>query len=523
MNESDGFTLRQFLGILRRRGWIVVQAVAILAAVAVVLSLRSTNQYEASSVLLVGASKQPLVEQFTSGEELSSSAAARLIRTRDVAGRVRKALGSNQSVDDLLSRVTTSADSDGFVTITARGESGAEAAVVANAFAAQFVAHRAETPFEGLRKTVRAIQRQLTTAPAGLERQALLAQLAQLKTLVAVRSADTEIVDPAVVPADPVTPTPVRDGVIGGGLGLLLGLVVVLLLEALDPRLKSFEELRRLVPAPQLAGIPAEVFRRPFVLRRRLRREPRVAAAARRFPEAFERLRTSLLVFNGEQEIKTILVTSPHDEREGKTTVAASLAVSLAKMGLKVCAVDADLRNPRLARQFGLDDAEPGLADVLEGGSSVKNVMQHFAVPGAPSFLHGNGNRAERHGVGVPDLVVVGPGGTTANPAELIASKGMDELLEDLEREFDVVVIDSAPMLEASDALPLAARASGTLLVVRLFHTPRKSVSQAASAIAGARGTILGVVGTAVPPRELREEVYGVWPGAHHASPSRVP
>jgi polysaccharide biosynthesis transport protein len=521
MNDSDGFTLRQFLGILRRRGWIVVQAVAVLAAVAVVLSLRSTNQYEASSVLLVGASKQPLVEQFASGEELSSSAAARLIRTRDVAARVRKALGSHQSVDNLLSRVTTSADSDGFVIITARGESGAEAAVVANAFAAQFVAHRAETPFEGLRKTVRAIQRQLTTAPTGLERQALLAQLAQLKTLAAVRSADTEIVDPAVVPADPIAPTPIRDGLIGGGLGLLLGLVVILVLEALDPRLKSFEELRRLVPAPQLAGVPAEVFRRPFFFRRRLRREPRVAAAARRFPEAFERLRTSLLVFNGEQEIKTILVTSPHDEREGKTTVASSLAVSLAKMGLKVCAVDADLRNPRLARQFGLDAAEPGLAEVLEGGSSVKNVMQHFAVPGAPSFLHGNGNGSERHGA--PDLVVVGPGGPTANPGELIAGKGMDELLEELEREFDVVVIDSAPMLEASDALPLAARASGTVLVVRLFHTPRSSVSQAASAIASARGTILGVVGTAVPPRELREEVYGVWPAAHHASPSRVP
>lgn len=519
MNESDAFTLRQFLGILRRRGWIVAQAVAILAAAAVVLSLRSTNQYQASSVLLVGASKQPLGALVSSGEELSSSAAARLIRTRDVAERVRKALGSHVSVDDLLSRVATSGDSDGFVTITALGESGGEAAATANAFAAQFVALRAETPFEGLRKTVRAIQRQLATAPSGLERQALLAQLAQLKTLAAVRSADTEVVDPAVAPADPVAPTPIQDGLVGGGLGLLLGLVVVLLLEALDPRLKSFEELRRLVPAPQLAGVPPEIFRRPFVLRRRLRREPRVAAAARQFPEAFERLRTSLLVFNGDQELKTILVTSPHDEREGKTTVASSLAVSLAKVGLKVCAVDADLRKPRLARQFGLDPGDPGIVDVLEGGASLKNVMHHFAVPGAPSFLHGNGNSAD--GSGPPDLVVVASGGTTTNPAELIASNGMHELLDGLERDFDVVVVDSAPLLEASDALPLAARASGTLLVVRLFHTPRKSVAQAASAIAGARGSILGVVGTAVPRKELREEVYGVWPEAQRVS-SRV-
>jgi capsular exopolysaccharide synthesis family protein len=246
-----------------------------------------------------------------------------------------------------------------------------------------------------------------------------------------------------------------------------------------------------------------------------------VAAAARRFPETFERLRTSLLVFNGEQELKTILVTSAHDEREGKTTVAASLSVALAKVGLSVCVVDADLRRPRLARQFGLDDGEPGLVEVVEGSATLKNVMQHFAVPGAPSFLHGNGNGSESHGP--PDLVVISSGGATANPAELLASKGMHDVLHQLEQDFDVVVVDSAPLLQASDALPLAARASGTLLVVRLFHTPRNSVAQAASAIAGARGTILGVVGTAVPPKEIREEVYGIWPATHHASPSRVP
>lgn len=105
MNGTDGFSLRQFLGILRRRGWIVAQAVVILAAVAVLASLRSTHQYEASSVLLVGASKQPLGELISSGDELTASAAARLVRTRDVAERVRKATGNHHSVDDLLARV----------------------------------------------------------------------------------------------------------------------------------------------------------------------------------------------------------------------------------------------------------------------------------------------------------------------------------------------------------------------------------------------------------------------------------
>jgi non-specific protein-tyrosine kinase len=97
----------------------------------------------------------------------------------------------------------------------------------------------------------------------------------------------------------------------------------------------------------------------------------------------------------------------------------------------------------------------------------------------------------------------------------------MREALDELERTHDIVLVDCAPVLAASDTMSLLGRASGTLLVVRLFHTPRKSVVRAVRVIERARGELLGVVGTGVPARELREEGFGPWP-AESSQPARV-
>ncbi len=398
MTTPEPFSVRQFAGVLRRRRLVLIQTVLIVGLAAFVLGLRAPSRYEASAVLLTGDAKTISLPGLGDAQSLSPGTAARLVRTRQVAERVRRAVAADLSVDDLLGSISTSANADGFTTVTAHGGSGSEAALLANAFANQFVALRAETPYVGLRKAVRAIQRQLKGS-AGSERAALLSQLAQLRTAAALPAADVEVIDPAVAPGSPSSPNLLFAIVAGVGLGLLLGVAVALTLEALDPRIKAFSELQRLVRAPQLAGIPADIFQRPL----RGRKEPRVLRAARRYPGAFERLRTSLLVFNAERDLKTVLVTSPRDEREGKTTVAGNLAISLAKVGLRVCAVDADLRGPRLARHFGLAET-PGLAEVLEG-ERLDVALQSFPIPGLPSFLNGNGRGPKTH-----DLYVLSAG-----------------------------------------------------------------------------------------------------------------
>jgi len=509
MESAENITVEQLVGVLRRR-WLIPLILALVgAAVAFAVSLQTPQSYNASASVLVGGSESvPLIGSISSTQSLSAVTAADLIHTRTIAALVQHALPTTRSTSDLLSRVSVSADSQsGIVTVTGRGASGAEAAAIANGFASEFVKTRAAAPYIRLTKAVAAVKAQLGTVPrTGAEHAALASQLRELRALAALPTSDAQVVDPAVPAGSPSSPRLFTDTLSGLGVGLLLGLLAAFALEALDPRVKTSEELQRLVPMPQLAGVPLAVFRPAFPLRNRSGREPRVITVARQYGEPFERLRTSLLVFNGERELKTVLVTSPGHEKEGKTTVAANLAVALGKIGLRVCVVDADLRRPRLARYFGFEHADRGLVDVLSG-APLESAISRFPLPGAP-VLNGNGTRPA-HPLEIGVLPV---GQYTAFPAELLASKQMQDTIDELESMYDVVVLDCAPLLAASDAMPLVARAGGTVLVVRLFRTPRKAALRAVRVIERAHGSLMGVVTTGVPPRELREEGFGPWP-----------
>jgi polysaccharide biosynthesis transport protein len=284
----------------------------------------------------------------------------------------------------------------------------------------------------------------------------------------------------------------------------VLGLALVFLLELFDRRLKSLDELNRLLALPHLASLPTTAFKRSLFPGRR--REGRAVSIARGYADTFERLRTGLLVFNADRKLKTLIVASAQDEREGKTTVAANLALALAKTGLKVCVVDADLRRPRLARSLGVSDSHAGLTDVLTG-MPLEDAVQNKTFEGVPGITHGNGNAPH-----TAEVSVLAAGRKHPHPGGLIASTAMFDLLDRLESEYDIVVLDCPPLRDATDALPLFARASGTLLVVRLFHTSRDNALRAVHVIDRSRGGILGVVGTGVSPRDLREEGYGPWP-----------
>jgi succinoglycan biosynthesis transport protein ExoP len=516
MEAAENITVEQLVGVLRRRWLIPVVLALVGGAAAFAVSLQTPQSYQASASVLVGASESlPLIGNIsTNPQSLSAATAADLIHTRTIAARVQHALPTARSTSDLLSRVVASPDSQsGIVTVTGRGASGVEAAAIANGFASEFVNMRAAAPYVRLTKAVAAVKAQLRIVPrTGAAHAALASQLSELRAMAALPTSDAQVVDTAVPARSPSSPQVVRDTLAGLGVGLLLGLLAACILEALDPRVKTSDELHRLVPMPQLAGVPLVVFRRGLRLRDRSRKQPRVLTVAKQHSEPFERLRTSLLVFNGERELKTVLVTSPSHEKEGKTTVAANLAVALGKIGLRVCVVDADLRRPRLARHFGFESAERGLVDVL-GGAPLESAILHFPLPNAPVF-NGNGN-GPLHAL---EIAVLPAGKPTTSPAELLASKQMQNTIDELESLYDMVVLDCAPLLAASDAMPIVARACGTVLVVRLFQTPRKAAVRAVRVIEGAHGSLMGVVATGVPSRELREEGFGPWPAESTSS-----
>lgn len=493
-HSHDLFAADQLLRTVRRRWWLVVPLVALGAALGAWLGTAAADRHEATATVLVQQGR----EDDAAGGGLTTAAAARLVRTRGVAEEVGRELGDGRSPERLLDSITTTPDPQGaFVDITASAGSADDAVRVANGFAHQFIAVRDAGRAARIERAIEDGERRIARLPPGSEeRAAQRSALAGLRARAALGRGDAEVVDPAVEAVAVRGGGPVRSGVIGGGLGLLLGIVLTAVLAALDPRVRSLAELRSLVSAPQLAAIPAQPRRRGA------RRKMGPALAAR--PEPFEHLRGALLALTEEGGRRRIVVTSPMERVEGAAPVAAGLALALARMGLRVCAIDADLRGPGLASQLGLNGTAPGLADALRG-APLGQAVQRSPVA---SLQGGDGSEPASAAPGL-DVIAAGTAGEAVT--EAMSGRRMREVVERLDRDYDLIVFVCPPLLATGDGLPLLTMASGTLLVVRHSRTPRRAVVRAEALIAGAGGALLGVVATAVPRSEAAAEGYGPW------------
>lgn len=200
--------------------------------------------------------------------------------------------------------------------------------------------------------------------------------------------------------------------------------------------------------------------------------------------EAFRVLRTNLQFMGLDKPLKSILITSA-TPGEGKSTVAANLAVTFAQAGLNVCLIDADLRRPRVAKLFGVDNWR-GLTTAVVSQSGLEADLQ-------PS--------------GVPGLTLLTSGPIPPNPAEMLGSARMSRLLEGFEARFDMVIIDSPPTLAVTDAAVLAPKVDGVILVIRSGQVARQQAIRAKEALEAVKANLLGVTLSAVP-NEGREGYY---------------
>lgn len=187
--------------------------------------------------------------------------------------------------------------------------------------------------------------------------------------------------------------------------------------------------------------------------------------------EAFRVLRTNLQFMGLDRPLRVIAVTSA-TPGEGKTTIVANLAVTFAQTGAKVCLVDADLRLPTVAKVFGLTNWA-GLTTGLVNQGGLDEYLQETAIPG---------------------LTVLASGPVPPNPAELLGSGRMAKLLADLRSRFDVVLVDTPPVLAVTDAAVVAPRVDGMLLVVRTGRVARQQVLHARQALEAVKANVLGVV-----------------------------
>jgi capsular exopolysaccharide synthesis family protein len=255
-------------------------------------------------------------------------------------------------------------------------------------------------------------------------------------------------------------------------LGLLLGFAIALLLQWRDTAVRSVEEVSHLGLGPVLGKVPFD---------RRIRTAPLILTDDPRSvrAEAFRQLRTNLQFLSVDEPIRVLVVTSSVAD-EGKSITSANLALTVAAADARVLVIEADLRKPSLADIFGVERAV-GLTDVLAGRLDLDHVVQPWGDSG---------------------VTVLPSGPLPPNPAELLGSVAMGALLDRARESYDLVVIDTPPLLPVTDPAVLAARVDGAVLVARFGKTSRQQLTQARRALEAVGARQLGTVLTMVPPNK---------------------
>jgi polysaccharide biosynthesis transport protein len=474
-------SFRAYLHILRRRKWWVVLTVALGLAGSLAFALTAHKEYSATAQLLVqpslgasglGAAQAQPVTQTDVETELQ------LVTSAPVQQAVRAQLGSAPAVS------ASEVGQTNVISVTAISREPSAAALVANLYATAFVQYRqgvAERSLASaeaqLRSQISSLGKQLSSfrrntsspeASALLNQQAVLKeQLAQMQVSGAGDSGDVVLVTPAQAPTSPSSPKPVQDGLLGFAAGLTLGLGAAFLRDSLDDKLASKEAAEHAGSAPVLAMTP--------VVRSWRRRDALVVVTSEPTSpaaESYRSLRTSLQFARQEGQLRSIVVTSP-GVAEGKTATLANLGAVFAQAGERVVLVSCDLRRPRIGTFFGLDE-RVGLTSILLGQRTLEQAL--VPVPGFDRL----------------SLLPAGP--VPPNPAELLNSAPAQNIFARLRERFDLVLIDSPPVLPVTDAAILSRHADATLLLVAAGQTRRGDLLRAVERLNQVGAKILGIV-----------------------------
>ena len=318
----------------------------------------------------------------------------------------------------------------------------------------------------------------------------LLTKLKEAGISAGLRSSNVRIVDPAMIPSSPARPAKARNIALAFLVGLVGGIGLALLREYLDNTVKTPDDIETLARLPSLAVVPA--FGDGASSKKRAGLLPgvssdghdkRIELVAQHLPkshvaEAFRALRTALLLSQPARPPQVILVTSALP-REGKTTVAGNLAVTLAQLGDKTVLVDADLRKPGIGRLLNLGTGKhTGLSSYLAGVSSLDLItVPHPAVP---------------------NLAAIPTGPLPPNPADLLSSHRLTDAIAELRTKYKFIVLDSPPIMAATDAVILSVQVDGVLLVVRSGETPKEAFTRTCDLLTSVKSHLLGIVLNAV-------------------------
>ncbi|WP_440100726.1 polysaccharide biosynthesis tyrosine autokinase [Streptosporangium sp. H16] len=287
------------------------------------------------------------------------------------------------------------------------------------------------------------------------------------------------LVDRAETPEAPVSPRPVVNLVMALLIALVLAMAVIVVRDRLDTTVKSTEALQQASGSSTLGiiGYERDARRHPLIVRNQGRSSR---------SEAFRTLRTNLQFIGVDRQPKSLVVTSCLPS-EGKSSVSANLAITLAQAGWRVVLVDGDLRRPTIPNYLGIEGTT-GLTDVLIGRAQLKEVIQVWGEPG---------------------MSVLPSGQIPPNPSELLGSGGMREVLAQLAETYDMVIIDAPPLLPVTDAATLGALCDGVLLVTRHGKTRREHMTRATELLASVNARVVGTVLNFFPLKDNTYFGYG--------------
>lgn len=444
-----GMDLRDYVRILRHR-WLLVAAATVLGVIAAAVPVAfMTPTYEAHTQLYVSVRSDAgetgdLVQGNSFAKEVVSSYTD-IIGTSVVLDPVISELGLNTTVAELRNDVKTSTpDGSVLIDITVADTDPQQAELIAAAIS---------------RSLTRAVQNRLE--PKRADGQSSVS----LTTTQEAQTAD-----------EPVSPRASLLLPAGLLLGLLCGIGIAVLTAVFDTRVRSARDVRQLTDIPVIGRIPRDSV---------IANDPLVVRASKHGPtaEAFRALRTNL-DFLGVGSRSRIFVITSSSLGEGKSITAVNLSIILAESGLRVALVDCDLRRPKIAEYLGIEGAA-GLTDVLVGRAEIADVLQPWGEHGLNALPAGH----------IPP-----------NPSELLGSHAMDTVLQELDNDFDYVILDAPPTLAVTDSAVVGKKAAGIIMVAAAGSTKKPALDESIRTHQALGARVAGVVVTMLHPKG--EDLY---------------
>ncbi len=340
-------------------------------------------------------------------------------------------------------------------------------------------------------------------------------KLEEVRITEAEKVPDVSIVDPALLPTSPINTQSKITIAMGSLLGIVIGVVLAFVAENLDTSMGTIEDVESALKLPVLGVVPSIVsqeykhlsFLNKLKLRKRIKDESKEKYArlishyhpTSPIAESFRSIKTNIMV---SQSRKTILITSAGPQ-EGKTTILINLGIVFAQEGLKTLLISSDLRRPAVADSFGLDK-KPGLSDVIRG-----TVRLEEAIRSTVDMILGNVDvdNIVRH-PGLDHIRILPAGSSSFNPAEILHSKELETTLDKLKEEFDVILLDSPPVLPVTDVSILAPKVDGVVLCYEIGKTSRHALIRAKIQLETVGAKILGVILNHTKPQTEALEVY---------------